>query len=308
MTLAKKLSSCLFALVLGASLAFLPVAAFADDAPADKGVADQFASADDEAAADEAAADEAVETASTQQQSASGTYVIDQYGLFSADQRAALEQKAEQLADQYGISVYVLTTDLMNGNYNPTSSECTAYVKEYHDSHGLAKDALVLALAVDSRDYVTVGFGEGAEEFTASGIESMEDDVTDYLHDDDWYGGANAYYGDIGAQLGYFAEHGKAGQPLSMMDYVIRIVIILVIPLVIALMVTGSWKRAMLTAREKTEAHDYLDQSSLVLTVSTDTFINSSVIATPRADDRKSSGGGGWGGGGGFASSGGGKF
>ena len=335
MTIAKKLASCLFALILGTSLAFLPVVALADETPNDKGIADQFAEVDDAAADDPAnevveAADETEAeaaqngneglsagedaTGAWQQEAAPDNYVFDEYGLFSADQLATLEQKAEQLASQYNMGVYFLATDTMNGNYNPTSDERTKFATKYYMDNSLGlgsgKDGIMFVVAVDSRDYVTIAYGQGSYEFSNEGISAMEDDVTEYLGDNKWFEAANAYYNDIGDQLAYYAKHGKPGKPLGLFDYVIRFAIILLIPLIIASMVTGGWKRAMLTAKEKSEARDYLDQSSLVLTASSDTFINSSVVATPRADDNKSGGGGGWGGGGGggFSSSGGGKF
>ena len=341
MTLMKKFACSLFAFVLGTSLAFAPAMAFADDDTADKGISDQFAAFDEEVneaasdAEDEAedAAEEyadevedAVEendgysagedaTGAWMQEEAPDAFVFDEYGLFSSSEYSALEQKAEQLANQYGMGVYLLITDTMGGNYNPTSDERTRFATKYYVDHSLGlgpgKDGIMLVIAAGSRDYVTIAYGQGSYSFSNEGISSMEDDVTGYLGDDEWFEGANAYYNDMGDQLAYYEKHGEPGKPLGMIDYIIRFALILLIPLIIAVMVVGGWKKAMQTAREKTEARDYLDQSSLVLTVSEDTFINSSVVATPRADDNKSGGGGGgWGGGGGggFSSSGGGKF
>ena len=359
MTLLKKLASCVFAAVLGASLMGVPAMAFADEnAPATKGITDQFSSFSDEEgeqaaaperetaedAADEANGTDAESAESTesgegvtegeaedggyegvvagqnatgewQQEAAPSTYVFDEYGLFTNSEYKNLELQAEVLASQYKMGVYLLVVDTMDGNMNPSSDERTRFATKYYMDHSLGlgsgKDGIMLVIAVKSRDYVTIAYGQGSYSFSNEGISSMEEHVKDYLGDNDWAGGAQAYYDDIGGQLDYYAQHGKPGKPLTLFDLIVRIAAIILIPFIIASMVVGGWKRAMKTAGEKSEAFDYLDQSSLVLTASDDMFINSSVIATPRADDSKSGGGGGgWGGGGGggFSSSGGGKF
>ena len=348
MTKMTKLVSILFAVVLGASLACVPIMSFADEATDSKGIADQFSNfgtegdnntevtveeetveyADGDEDAEEAETTESYQpttqsdgysagqnaTGDWMNEAAPSTYVFDEYGLFSSSEYSQLESTAESLAKQYGMGVYFLTTGTMNGNYNPSSDERTRYATGYYVDHSLGlgpgKDGIMFVVAADSRDYVTIAYGQGSYSFSDSGISSMEDDVTSYLGDNDWFGAAEAYYNDIGDQLEYYAQKGTPGKPLDAMDYALRIGIILVIPLIIAIIVVSSMKSKMKTAREKTEARDYLDQSSLVLTISEDTFINSSVIATPRNEDKGGGGGGGWGGGGGggFSSSGGGKF
>ena len=329
MTWRKRIANSLFAIIFGASLAFLPALAFAaEEPPASKGIVDQFNSFDgEEGQSSGSASTEATgqsegyaagenATGDWMQQEAPSTYVFDDYGVFSTEQYNHLEGMAEGLAEKYSMGVYFLATDLMNGNPNPTAEERTRFASAYYVNHSLGlgsgKDGILFVIAVDSRDYVTVAYGQGSYSFSDKGISSMEDDVTGYLHDNKWFDAAQAYYNDIGTQLNYYAEKGKPGTPLGPLDYVLRIGAIVLIPLIIALIAVSGMKGKMKTAKEKTEARDYLDQSSLVLTVSEDTFINSSVVATPRADSKGGGGGGGggWGGGGGggFSSSGGGKF
>ena len=327
MTWGKKLASSLFAVVLGASLAFVPVLAFADEeAPGSKGIADQFAfdeeATDEGAAAQNSTADSGNagvvvgEDASGEweQQAAPSNYVFDEKGLFNSSQLAELEQKAKSIADKYGVGAYFITCDYMNGLANPTSDERTRFASAYYMDHSLGlgsdKSGIMCVVAVDSRDIVIVGYGRGKSSISSDGAYSIEDDVKGYLGDNDWFGGAKAYYDDVDSQLAYFQQHGKPGKPIGAFGYILRIGLIVIIPLIIALAAVGGMKRKMKTAVEKVEARDYLDQSSLVLTASEDTFINSSVIATPRSESKGGGGGGGgWGGGGGgFSSTGGSKF
>lgn len=249
--------------------------------------------------------------------SKTGTYVFDERGLFTQDEFDNLEAKATDLANKYGMGVYFLTTGTMGGISDPSSSQRTSYATTYYKNHelGLNKtdkpygDGIMFVIAADSRDYVTIAYGQGSYSFSDKGIEVMEDAVKSELKDNDWYEAAEEYYDIIGNQLKYYAEHGKAKVPLGLFDYLIRIAIVLGIPLLITSIIIRKWRSKMLTAVEQSEADNYLDRGSVTVTKSNDTFIRTSLIATPRPKNNSSSGGGwGGGGGGGFSSSGGGKF
>lgn len=281
----KKLASSLFAIALCASLLALPGTAFA----------------------------------ATEGQT--GTYVYDERGLFTADEFATLEAKGAELAQKYNMGVYFLTTDYMSGLSDPTSSQRTDYATKYYREHELGLnpkdgksygDGIMFVIAANSRDYVTIAYGQGSYSFSDKGIEQLENKVLDNIkdHRDNWYGAATTYYDEVGRQLAYYDSHGKPYVPLGLFDYLIRIAIILGIPLLIAWFVINGWKREMLTAVEKSEASNYLDPSSVQLTRQNDQFVNTTLVATPRPKNESSGGGGGWGGGGGggFSSSGGGKF
>lgn len=216
------------------------------------------------------------------------------------------------------MGVYLLTTSYMGGYVDPTPSQRTSYATTYYKEHGLGLnpggngygDGIMLVVAADSRDYVTIAYGQGSYSFSDAGIAAMEDIVTDYLHDNDWYDAAGAYYDGIGSQLAYYDRHGTAQVPLGLMDWVIRLFIIIGIPLIVTFFVIKGGIDAMKTAKEQGEAGHYLDPASVRVTSQSDQFVNTTLVTTPRPRDNGGGGGGGWGGGGGggFSSSGGGKF
>lgn len=256
---------------------------------------------------------------STSSTGQTGTYVFDERGLFSSSEFETLESTAKALADNYNMGVYFLTTDYMNGLSDPSSSQRTSYATSYYSENGLGLnkgsnaygDGIMFVIAADSRDYVTIAYGQGSYSFSDKGIEAMEEDVLDNIRDNknNWYGAATTYYEDIGSQLAYYASHGKAQQPLGLIDWIIRLLIILGIPAVVTFVIVNGGISAMKTAREQSEASQYLDPQSLNVTRANDQFVNTSLVATPKAESKDSDGGGwGGGGGGGFSSSGGGKF
>ena len=255
----------------------------------------------------------------------SGTYVTDNYGLLSDEQRMQFEATATTLAQQYDMGVYLLIVDYMkdsSGNdlANPSSTERTNFATSFYRANNLGlgsgKDGIMLALAVDSRDYVTIGYGQGSYEFSNEGIKYMEDSVVEYLGDNDWYGGCDAYYTEIGRQLEYYSVKGDTWTEPDLLSLILKILAALGIPAGVAASKIGREKASMKTAREQTEAQNYLVRDSFELKHSSDTFINTTmtVAPIPKHEDSDSGGGGfgggGWGGGGGggFSSSGGGKF
>lgn len=297
----KKIASSLFAFVLCASLLALPGAAFA---------ASGSANSSSELPATGVVA-----------QGQTGTYIYDERELFTPDQFETLEARAAELASKYDMGVYFLTTDYMNGLSDPTSSQRTDYATTYYKEHSLGLnptggknygDGIMFVIAADSRDYVTIAYGQGSYSFSDKGIEAMEEAVLDNIkdHRDNWYGAATTYYDQIGSQLAYYEKHGKAQEPLDWFDWAIRLFIILGIPLIVTFIIIGKWKAEMKTAIEKGEAGNYLDPGSVVVTKQNDQFLRTTHIVTPKPKDSDSGGGGGWGGGGGggFSSSGGGKF
>ena len=300
----KKASAGMLAIVLCLSMLGVPAMAFA--------VQDSASSSSSSSASSQ--------ESPASQAAAEGSYVFDERGLFTESQVATLDAQAAELADKYKMGVYFLTTSYMNGLSDPSSSQRTNYATTYYKEHKLGLnptdgkdygDGIMFVIAADSRDYVTIAYGQGSYAFSDKGIEAIEDAVLDDIrdHKDNWYGAAETFYSAVASQLAYYDRHGKAQQPLGMIDYLIRIALILLVPALITFFVIKGWRNAMKTAREQSEAGQYLDRSSLQMIRSEDTFVNTTLAVTPKPK-RNDSGGDGWGGGGGggFSSSGGGKF
>lgn len=243
----------------------------------------------------------------------SGTYVFDEYGLLSGSEFDELEEYGRQYKKAYDVGVYLLITDQM-GQWDPSSSERNEFARQYFESHhlgvGADADGIIFVIAVDSRDYVTVKhFVDSTRDpFSNDSVDVMEDNVTDYLGDDEWYEGCEAYYQTIGEHLEYFATNGEQWEEPHILSSIIKAAVTLFTPLLVALGVISSEKSAMKTARMQTEASNYMDPQSFELTVSTDTFVNRTMSVVPIKTDDDHDGGGWSDMGGGFSGSGGGKF
>lgn len=244
----------------------------------------------------------------------SGTYVFDEQGVLSTSEFQSLESKGAQYAQDYGIGVYVLFTDTMNGNYNPSESERNNFARQFYLQHGLGvgsnQNGIIMVVAVESRDYVTVKHfdDESEDPFSDECVIALEEEYTSYLHDDDWYGAAQAYYDTAGEQMAYFVATGKQWTQPNLMGLLLKILATLGIPAAAAASLVRGEKESMKTAREASEASNYLDRSSFRLTASRDDFVNTTMAVVP-IPKKTGGGGSGWSSmGGGFSGSGGGKF
>ena len=269
-------------------------------------------------------------------------YVRDEYGVLSTSDRSDLESQAEAMASKYNIGVYLLVVDDVD------SQSARSYAKSYYKDNDLGvgqlKAGILFLIAVDSRDYVTITYGDaggktipdagGVDAFTDARIQNMENDILKYLRNDDWSGAAKAYYQDAEETLAYLAANGEPmnnyrlnnssssqeeDESDGLFAKLLGILAAIGIPAGVAGAKVSGEKRAMKTAREASEASSYLQRGSLELSVSNDQFVNSTVVAAPIPkhddDDDKGAFGGGFGGFGsssidfdGFGGSSGGKF
>ena len=85
--------------------------------------------------------------------------VRDEYGLFDADTLAQLESSAEDASAGHDCDVYFLTVDSIG------DTDQRAYAKNYYVQNdlgsGSGKSGILFMIALGSRKYVTITYGEG---------------------------------------------------------------------------------------------------------------------------------------------------
>ena len=212
----------------------------------------------------------------------------DECGIFDADTLADLEEEAESASDGHGVDVYFLVVDSIG------DADQREYAKNYYISNGLGygdeQSGILFLLAVGSRKYVTITYGGGVTAFTDYRIEQMEDDIVPKLSDGDWAGAARTYIEMADYTLDYYAEHGE---PIDVDNDLGAegLLFVIGIPAAIAAGVCLVFYHQMKTAKEKTEADDYMP--GLKLRVKRDVYTHTTqtrVYDPPK--EEKSSGGG----------------
>lgn len=106
---------------------------------------------------------------------AAAPLVRDECGVFDADTLADLEEQAESASDGHDVDVYFLVVDDIG------DADQRDYAKNYYISNGLGygdeQSGILFLLAVGSRKYVTITYGEGVTAFTDYRIEQQEEEI-----------------------------------------------------------------------------------------------------------------------------------
>lgn len=229
--------------------------------------------------------------------------ISDAAGLLSEQELVTLDENAKAVSEYYNCGVYVVIVDNYKNYVQGSITDFSeAVYKSYNLGLGEAKNGILLALSMAERDYDLCAYGDFAHyAFTDYGKDKLAEEFLDNFRNNDWAGGMNDYVAFCGSLL----EMAKNGNPLDIMIYdeepeppgldAFDLILILAIPSVIALAVCGIFAAQMKTTGRQSFASDYIDRSRAHMRVSTDQFINRSVVRVPipkNDDDGPRAGGG----------------
>ena len=222
---------------------------------------------------------------------AAAPLVRDECGVFDADTLADLEEQAESASDGHDVDVYFLVVDDIG------DADQRDYAKNYYISNGLGygdeQSGILFLLAVGSRKYVTITYGEGVTAFTDYRIEQQEDEIVPQLSDEEWADAAYTYIDMCDDALDYYADHGEpidVDNDIGLEDLLIA----MIFPLGISAFICLILYHRMKTARQKTEADEYMP--GFTLRVKRDRYTHTTRERTydPPQKESRSSGGSPW--------------
>ncbi len=215
---------------------------------------------------------------------ASPIKVFDDYDVLTDQEEALLDARANELSEELGIDIVILTVYSLGG-YTPISFG-EAFLSEY----GYADDSVVFLLSFEERDYAIATQGIAFDIFTEYASNNAVDHFISYISAENYYHGFNEFLTQAEAKINHYYDTGYAygSEPISIVTYIL---IAFVIAVVIALITVFILKSQLNTAVPKGSAGDYL--SNFRLDQSRDIFLYSTVTKTKI---EKSSGGGGGGG------------
>ena len=181
---------------------------------------------------------------------AAAPLVRDEMGLFDADTYSQLEASAEAASDGHDCDVYFLVVDSIG------DTDQRQYAKDYYLANGLGsgseQSGILFLLAVGSRKYVTITYGEGVTAFTDYRIEQQEDEIVPELSDEEWADAAYTYIDMCDYALDYYADYGEpidVDNDIGLEDLLIA----MIFPLGISAFICLILYHQMKTARQKTE-------------------------------------------------------
>lgn len=249
--------------------------------------------------------------------------VTDAAGLLTETERGELNDRAEELAQQYQCAVYIVTLEDMEDMGGSDAYDlATAVYTEYDLGYGEEKSGLLLLLSMAERDYALIAYGYGNTAFTDYGKDVLlDEDVLPLLGEDAYYEGFSAYLDTAGDYLsmardgkpfdvenapGYNETEGRyetddryeTGSSYGANtrpkyddeEFAIRLGAVILVPLLLAGGICLYWKRQMNTAVSARTADRYIPSDGFHLTGQQDTFLYRT--ETRRRIERPSSGGG----------------
>ncbi len=240
------------------------------------------------------------------------SFVIDEYGLLTLDEYNSLYAQAQQIYDEYEIGVYIVITNDQYG-YSESSYANNMYIR-YGLGYGEGNSGILLAIAMEERYVDITSYGAAGETFSTSVIDSILDDVYEYLYDGDWSGACEEFvslsesyivntdytYHDIEYNdpeiTVYVSKEDRQSQWLSTLP------IIALVSLLLGTLQMFIRKRKLKTTHRAATAGGYVATPHINLTTRGDYFINKTRHV--QHVQRNQGGGPGGGGGGGYHSSG----
>lgn len=224
-------------------------------------------------------------------------HVTDEAGLFTDEQRQALEQRAAAISEEYDFGVYIVTLGDFQDYTN--SSNFEKFAVRYYDDHefGFGEDrgGTMLMLSMAQRDYDLDFNSKRANTiFTEAGRDWMENRFLLHFRGDDYYSGFSEYLNTCEEYL----EAARSGEPVgqgmrsSADDKKLSPAIALIPGAIAALLVGLLTSAPMHSAGVKRDADQYMVRGSLNLRRRSDMFLHRSVSRRPRQTQSSGSSGG----------------
>lgn len=225
--------------------------------------------------------------------------IMDEAGLLTAQEKEALENRAQRISNTYGMDVVIVTNDSLDGK------TATEYADDYFDynGYGLGEDrsGTLLLVSMGERDWAISTRGSAIRAVTDWGNEQLQDAMLSDLSAGYYADAFNSYLDELEELYGSYANGGVSDSDDNSggsLWYVIRAKLSLgrvLLCVAIAAAISGitvvGMAKSMNSAQGKRQAQEYLVKDSFHLSQSRDRFLYSTVTQTRRSQDDHDSGG-----------------
>lgn len=245
----------------------------------------------------------------------SDVYVSDTYGVLSQTEVDLLNEKAQQISDQYQFGVYahILYDD---ASYDDIWGYIEQYYADQDLGYGNTDDGILFLITQSSQggSYdIYIPASSNQSYFTIDGLEDIQDDAEEGLFDHDYYRAIDTFLDKTEEHLAYYSQHDypwssaaegavyydpETGRSVSGFAVAAGIIV----PFVVACIVVAVNASKHRTKHTATDAAEYIPSyGQLQLTRHTDMYLYRTQSRTKIHHEDNHGGGGG----GGFSSSGG---
>lgn len=188
----------------------------------------------------------------------SETRCYDDAYLLTNEEQDELNEKLNQLSQQYDFDIFVVTTYSLNGKTS------TQYADDFFDENkyamGNGEDGILLLIAMENRDWAISTCGFGIDAFTDAGQEYMVEQFKPLLSDGDYY----KAFDEFADLCDDFIAQAKKGKPYDSSNLPKEPINLLWIPIAIgigclvSLLIMLAFKSQLKTVRYQPLANDYV--------------------------------------------------
>ena len=125
--------------------------------------------------------------------------IMDEAGLLTEEERAELEERAQSIANAYGMDVVIVTNDSLDGK------TATEYADDYFDYNGYGlgeeESGTLLLVSMGERDWAISTKGTAIRAVTDWGNEQLQDAMLPDLSSGDYADAFNSYLDQLDSSL-----------------------------------------------------------------------------------------------------------
>jgi len=216
-------------------------------------------------------------------------YVSDYAGLLTDAERQRLNERAEEITNEYGFGVFVV---IVNNYKEYVNGSIEDFAEQVFHRYGLGwgekENGILLAMSMDERDYDLYAHGDfGNYAFTDYGKKQLADSFLSYFRRNDWAGGFRAFIENSGSML----RDAKNGSPVDIWIpdpaeqgprmTLGKLLVSLGVGCAIGGVSVTGMRRPMKTAVRQSGAANYVSRGGVNLRIRRDDFINRVVNRRP---------------------------
>lgn len=215
--------------------------------------------------------------------------VVDDAKLLSQDERNRLIESIEEFRKEYNMDAVIVTSNDLQGK------KIRDYADDYYDFNGYGlgenKSGLLLLIDMDDRKIWISTTGDAIQYFTDDRIESIINDISKYLSNEEYFDACNIFLTDIKHYINSGIPEGQ--YTYSEGKHTLKILLIALgiaagVAGITCICVVNSYKNS-----KSVSSINYIDNNSIVFTKRRDVFVSTFTTKTKieRNNNSGSSGG-----------------
>lgn len=201
--------------------------------------------------------------------------------LLRPEEESTLLVTMNQIMDQYGVGVFILTADSLDGK------TAEAYADDYYDTYLYADypDGILLLISMEYRDWAMSTSGKCIDALSNSALDSLFEAMSDQLRNNDFYGAFSAYLHALQNRMQRYVDDTT----VDGRDYLRVALVALAAGVAVGGIAILVMRGQMKTAVAQHNADSYIVGGSFNMTRRADIYLYSRVSKTRRAENNSSS-------------------